>query len=56
MLKREQKYYKEEEIIPIKMDKELQELIDERQELIDRLCMEIIAVEEGMIKIPVEAK
>ena len=41
---------------PAKMDKELQKLIDERQELIDKLCMEIVAVEEGMIKIPVEAK
>ncbi len=38
------------------MDKELQELIDERQQLIDKLCMEIVAVEEGMIKILVEAK
>jgi len=38
------------------MDKELQKLIDERQELIDKLCMEIVAVEEGMIKIHVEAK
>lgn len=36
------------------MDKELQELIDERQELIDKLCMEIIAVEEGMVKITVK--
>ncbi len=38
------------------MDKELQKLIDERQELIDKLCMEIVAVEEGIIKIPREAK
>lgn len=38
------------------MNKELQKLIDERQGLVDKLCMEIIAVEEGMIKIPVEAK
>lgn len=38
------------------MDKELQKLIDERQELIDKLCMEIVAVEEGMIKIPMVAK
>ncbi len=38
------------------MDQELQKLIDERQGLIDRLCMEIVAVEEGLIKIPVEAK
>ncbi len=38
------------------MDKELQKLINERQELIDKLCMEIVAVEEGMIKIPVGAK
>ena len=38
------------------MDKELQELIDERQELIDKLCMDIVAVEEGIIKIPVEVK
>jgi len=38
------------------MDKELQKLIDERQKLIDKLCMEIVAVGEGMIKIPVEAK
>ena len=38
------------------MDKELQKLIDERQGLIDQLCMEIVAVEEGMVKIPVEAK
>ncbi len=34
------------------MDKQLQKLIDERQELIDKLCLEIVAVEEGMIKIP----
>ncbi len=38
------------------MDKELQKLIDERHELIDKLCMEIISVEEGMTKIPVEAQ
>ena len=56
MSKKGQKYYKEQEIILIKMDKELQKLIDERQELIDKLCMEIVAVEEGIIKIPVEAK
>ncbi len=37
------------------MDKEFQKLIDERQGLIDKLCMEIVAVEEGMIKTP-EAK
>jgi len=56
-LKKGQKYYKEQEItILTKMDKELQKLIDERQELIDKLCMEIVAVEEGIIKIPVEAK
>ncbi len=34
------------------MDKELQKLIDERQGLIDKLCMEIVAVEEGIIRIP----
>jgi len=57
LLKKGQKYYKEQEItILTKMDKELQKLIDERQELIDKLCMEIVAVEEGIIKIPVEAK
>ena len=60
MLKKRQKHYKEQEIeqeiIPTKMDKELQKLIDERQELIDKLCMEIVAVEKGIIKIPVEAK
>ena len=57
MLKKGQKYYKEQEItILTKMDKELQKLIDERQKLIDKLCMEIVAVEEGIIKIPVEAK
>ena len=38
------------------MDQELQKLIDERQELIDKLCMEIVAVEEGVIKIPVKTK
>ncbi len=38
------------------MDKELQKWIDEHQELIDKLCMEIVGVEEGMIKILVEAK
>ena len=38
------------------MDQELQKLIDQRQKLIDQLCMEIVAVEERMIKIPVEAK
>lgn len=38
------------------MDEELQKLIDERQGLIDRLCLEIVAVEEGMIKIPVPSK
>jgi len=38
------------------MDKELQRLIDERQKLIDRLCMEIVAVEDGKIKIQIEAK
>ncbi len=38
------------------MDKELQKLIDERQGLIDKLCMDIVAVEEGIIKIPVVAK
>ena len=38
------------------MDKELQKLINERHELINKLCMEIVAVEEGMIKIPAEAK
>ena len=38
------------------MDKELQKLIDERQELIDKVCMELVTVEEGIIKIPVEVK
>jgi len=33
------------------MDQELQKLIDECQELIDKLCMEIVAVEEGIIKV-----
>ncbi len=46
-----QKDYKESEITPYQMDKELQRLIDERQRLIDQLCMEIIAVEEGMTKV-----
>ena len=55
-MKREQKYYKEQVITPTKMDKELQKLIDERQELIDKLCMEIVAVEEGVIKMPVKVK
>ena len=36
----------------LKMDKELQKLIDERQKLVDKLCMEIVSVEEGMTKIP----
>jgi len=49
-----QKDYKEERIIYPKMDKELQRLIDERQELIDKLCMEIVALEEGMTQIQVE--
>ena len=31
------------------MDAEIQKLIDERQELIDKLCMDIINVEEGRI-------
>ena len=40
------------EAIPLlKMDKEIQQLIDERQELLDRLCMEIINVEEGRVKV-----
>ena len=56
MLKRERKYYKEQEIISTKMDKELQKLIDERHELINKLCMEIMAVGEGIIKMPAEAK
>ncbi len=43
-------------IIRYKMDQELQKLIDERQGLIDKICMEIVAVEEGMIKIPVGVK
>ena len=34
------------------MDKEIQRLINERQELVDRFCMEIINVEEGRVKIP----
>ena len=34
------------------MDKEIQKLIDQRQELVDRLCMEIVNVEEGRVKIP----
>ena len=37
-----------------KAKKEIEEckkLIDERQELIDKLCMEITEVEEGRIKI-----
>lgn len=38
------------------MDKKLQQLIDERQKLIDKLCIEIVAVEEGIIKIPVGSK
>lgn len=29
------------------MEKELQKLIDERQILIDELCMEIVNLEEG---------
>ena len=35
---------------------ELQKLINERQELIDKLCMEIVGVEERIIKMPVEVK
>ncbi len=34
------------------MNKEIQKLIDERQGLIDRLCMEIVNVEEGNVKVP----
>lgn len=33
------------------MDKKLQKLIDERQKLIDKLCIDIVSVEEGMTKI-----
>ncbi len=33
------------------MDKEIQQLIDERQELIDRLCIEIVNVEEGRVEV-----
>ncbi len=30
------------------MDKQLQKMIDERQELINKLCMEIVEVEEKL--------
>ena len=33
------------------MNKEIQELIDERQILINELCMEIVKIDKGMIKI-----
>ena len=55
-MKKGQKYLNHKILEGYKMDKELQKLIDKRQELIDKLCMEIVAVEEGIIKIPVEAK
>jgi len=54
LLKKDKKIIKNKWVISDKMDKELQKLIDERQELIDKLCMEIVEVEEGIIKIPVE--
>ena len=36
------------------MDKELQRLVDERQGLIDKLCIEIVELEEGLIKMPIK--
>lgn len=46
----DKKIIKNKDFIP-KMDKELQKLIDERQKLIDKLCIGIVSVEEGMTKI-----
>jgi len=33
------------------MDKEIQELIDERQMLVNELCIEIVKIDKGMTKI-----
>jgi len=40
------KILKEEEALYNKMDKEVQRLLDERQKLIDKLCLEIVSLEE----------
>lgn len=48
------KVLKEKEALYHKMNEDLQELIDERQKLIHKLCMEIIAIEDETIKIPVQ--
>jgi hypothetical protein len=33
------------------MDKEIQKLIDERQMLVNEVCMEIVKIDKGMTKI-----
>ena len=53
---RETKDYKYKNILSDKMNKEVQKLIDQQQQLIDKLCLEIINIRGGKIKIPVAAK
>ena len=50
MLKKRRKYYKSGDYV-CNMDKEIQELIDERQLLVNELCVEMIKIDKGMTKI-----
>ena len=50
MWKKSRKYYKYGGYIS-NMDKEIQKLIDERQLLVNELCMDIVKIDKGMIKI-----
>lgn len=38
------------------MDKEIQELINERQMLVNELCIDIVKIDKGMIKIKQNGK
>lgn len=33
------------------MDKEIQKLIDERQKLVNEVCLEMVKIDKGMVKV-----
>ena len=49
-MKKSRKYYKYGDYTG-NMDKEIQELIDERQMLVNELCVEMVKIDKGMTKI-----
>ncbi|MBI1968361.1 hypothetical protein HYS49_00460 [Candidatus Woesearchaeota archaeon] len=55
-VEKEAKILKEKPVIEYGMDKGLQKLLQERQELVNRVCWELWAIEERRIKILQKAK